>query len=187
MQAARPKYVLAAEAERLADGRSGWRFSLVSADGRVWVTAADVEPDADDDRLTLLAVVRGLEAIDHPADVTLVTPCGSVRRAVARDLERWRNAHWRWERFGRLTPIRDADLWRRVDRCLRYHEVRCRTARPQQAAPTACPRLAESTAPVAVEPLAIVDGRLDSPAMVVVRSPSRRRRVRLAPPVAAAG
>lgn len=180
MQASRPRYVLIAESCQ-DEAQPHWRFALQSADAAVTVAASDAEPGADADRLTLLAVVRGLEALDQPAEVTIVTRCASVLRGMTRGLPQWRNNHWRWERFGRLTPIRDADLWRRVDQALQFHSVQCRswrTGRAHDGPPR--PHFGRP-----VERASIVEGRPDSPAMVIVRSSRSRRRVRFDEPAMA--
>jgi hypothetical protein len=44
-------------------------------------------------------------------------------------LEQWRENNWQWESYGEMTPIRNRDLWRRIDRAMRYHKVDCRTWR----------------------------------------------------------
>ena len=88
-------------------------------------SAADSEPCDCGERLELLAVVRGLEALDGPARVTLVTKSRYVSRGIKRGLAEWRANNWRWERFGRIVPVRDHDLWQRVDRALQFHEVTC--------------------------------------------------------------
>jgi hypothetical protein len=41
-------------------------------------------------------------------------------------LVEWRENDFCWEHFGSIQPIRNQDLWRRVDIALRYHEVTCR-------------------------------------------------------------
>ncbi len=81
------------------------------------------------ERLELLAVVRGLEALEQPSKVTLVTTSRVVRRGLRFGLELWRENQWHWERFGRMAPIKNADLWQRVDRALHIHDVSCRTLR----------------------------------------------------------
>jgi ribonuclease HI len=48
-----------------------------------------------------------------------------VRRGIRRELSHWRERRWHWERFGNVVPIRDCDLWQRVDRALQYHQVKC--------------------------------------------------------------
>ncbi|TWT48662.1 RNase H family protein [Botrimarina hoheduenensis] len=198
MLAPRPRFLLIAEAESL---RGSWRFALHGIDSNASVTACDFESDASDERLELLAVVRGLEALDQPSEVTLVTRSLAVRRGVKHGLEAWRNNHWRWERFGRLEPVRDADLWRRIDRALAFHRVRCRSWRADSAVsnpePTRHASNCAETPPAFRSailrphfPVGTIGAIGDSPAMVVVPGRRTRRTVCLAPrrqPVAAAG
>jgi ribonuclease HI len=116
-------------AERARRSRPQWRFVLESVEGGARLEAADEEPNVRGDRLDLLAVVRGLEALDQPSRVTLVTPSQYVSRGLRSGLDQWRETSWQWERFGEMTPITNVDLWRRVDRALRYHKVEVRTWR----------------------------------------------------------
>lgn len=102
-----------------------WHFVLRSDDGQVAEDAWDEEADASDERLALLAVVRGLEAIPQPAHVTLVTQHAWIRRGLRFGLDVWRDNHWRWERYGVMAPIKHGDLWRRIDRALQFHDVQC--------------------------------------------------------------
>ena len=118
-------YLLFAEAAIDAQGGT-WRFVLENVATGETFSATDVEPIECHERLELLAVVRGLEAIDHAAKVTLVTKSRYVNRGLKRGLNDWRANGWQWERFGRVVPVRDHDLWKRVDRALNYHQVDCR-------------------------------------------------------------
>jgi ribonuclease HI len=113
-----------------SDRRGGWwHFLLESLDGRLRLEAGDFEPNLRGERLELLAVVRGLEALDQPSHVTLVTPSRYVQRGLRYGLHPWRENHWRWERFGELTPVKNADLWQRVDRAMEFHRLECRVWR----------------------------------------------------------
>lgn len=136
MKASHSHFLLFSEAT--PDGaaaRDQWRFVLQSLDHRRTFSASDHEPDSTAERLELLAVVRGLEAIPEPSRVTLVTRSRYVSQGITRALDEWRENGWRWERFGRLVSVRDSDLWRRVDRALQFHDVECRAwrfdARPE--------------------------------------------------------
>jgi ribonuclease HI len=123
MQASSPHYLLYAEAEAFR-----WKFMVQSVGIEDCFTTADHEPDTTSkSRLELLAVVRGLESLDGPSSVTLVTRSHYVSRGIRRELNHWREKRWHWERFGRLVPIRDHDLWQRVDRALQFHQVECFT------------------------------------------------------------
>jgi ribonuclease HI len=70
-----PHFLLYAEAAQAADSTVSdagrWRFVLRLPGGETALEAADEEPEAGPERLELLAVVRGLEALDAPSQVTL--------------------------------------------------------------------------------------------------------------------
>lgn len=113
-----------------ADDSSGkWRFVLKREDGRTEVEADDEEPGTPADRLELLAIVRGLEALDQPSRVTLFTESRYVSRGLRFGLESWRENDWQWERFGQMMPVKNSDLWQRIDQAMRYHEVDVRSSR----------------------------------------------------------
>lgn len=125
MQAAPDHFLLYASATRSAESGPHWKFMLQSAAGDIQLTADDTELNSRTSRLELLAVVRGLEAIDRPAHVTLLTGSRYVSRGIRRQLSQWREDNWQWERFGEFVPIRDCDLWQRVDHALKFHRVEC--------------------------------------------------------------
>ena len=87
--------------------------------------SADVEPDVWGERLDLLTVVRALESLDQPSRVTLVGCTRYVEQGIQYGLAEWRDNGWRWEYFGQMVPVRDADLWQRMDQILQFHRVEC--------------------------------------------------------------
>jgi len=125
MTANSPHYLLFSEASRDEPSAPCWRFVLQNVETERRFSAADTEPADCGERLELLAVVRGLEALDGPARVTLVTKSRYVSRGIKSGLAEWRRNDWSWERFGRMVPVRDRDLWQRVDRALGFHKVDC--------------------------------------------------------------
>ncbi|HKD36479.1 MAG TPA: RNase H family protein [Pirellulales bacterium] len=128
MSAPSPHYLLYSDsAPGDADCSPGdWRFVLEAIDGSAKVEVADSELDIRGERLELLAVVRGLEALDQPSKVTLVTPSRYVSRGISQGLPDWRQNDWQWERHGEMVPVKNRDLWQRVDRALEFHRVECR-------------------------------------------------------------
>ena len=126
-----PHYLLFSEASQDRCPLPTWRFVLQPvnstgiAESQRRFAATDSEPCDCGERLELLAVVRGLEALDGPTRVTLVTKSRYVSRGIKKGLAQWRENDWKWERFGRIVPVRDHDLWQRVDRALQFHEVTC--------------------------------------------------------------
>lgn len=115
-------YLLVCEAysTTLTDGR--WRFTLEAADGELVLDAED-QDYGDLNRLTLLAAVRGLESLEGPTGVTLLSNNRYLIRSLSNSLPRWRQNNFMWEHFGRRIDVQHADLWRRVDRALAIHRV----------------------------------------------------------------
>jgi ribonuclease HI len=123
-----PHYTLLSESGKFAEpGR--WRFVLRMAGGSEPVAVDDVEPEVRGERLELLAVVRGLEALDQPSRVTLVTSSSYVHKGFRHGLPEWRRNGWQWEYYGEMVPVKNGDLWQRVDRAMRFHRVDCRSLR----------------------------------------------------------
>ncbi len=119
-----------------------WRFVIRLPGGEKSFEAADEEQEASAERLELLAIIRGLEALDQPSRVTLVTASRNVQRGLECGLPQWREDDWQWERFGEMKPVKNRDLWQRLDRLLGIHEVECRVKRPAAADDLAAPRRA---------------------------------------------
>jgi ribonuclease HI len=106
-----------------------WQFVLRSKDGTQRFEAQDAEPDLSSERLDLLTVVRALESLDQPSRVTLVECSDYVWKGIRFGLPEWRTNGWRWEFFGQMVPVKNSDLWQRLDRTLRFHNVECQRRR----------------------------------------------------------
>jgi ribonuclease HI len=132
-----PHFLLYAEAATRADSAAcdagRWRFVLQLPSGETSLEAADEEHDATPERLELLAVIRGLEALSQPSRVTLLAGSRSIRRGLEHGLSQWRENDWQWERYGRFAPVKNSDLWQRLDRLLDYHAIECRPTRLDKA------------------------------------------------------
>jgi ribonuclease HI len=134
MNASTPQYILFLESSRSHDSGQ-WRFSLRTPDGAEQLVADDIEPETRGERLDLLTVVRALEALDQPSHVTLVGCSRYVRNGLQYGLPEWRSNGWRWEFFGQMMPVKNGDLWQRLDRALRFHQVECRPGRKVESQP----------------------------------------------------
>ena len=115
-------YLLVCQAQALSLNEGSWHFTLESADGTPVFAAGDDEI-GDLNRLTLLAAVRGMESIDGPSSVTLLSNNRYLIRSLSDSLPRWRENDFVWEHFGRRIDVQHADLWRRIDRALSIHRV----------------------------------------------------------------
>ena len=115
-------YLLVCHARSLCINQGVWCFSLETIHGEP-ILDAECEEEGDLNRLSLLAAVRGLEAIDGRGLVSLISNNRYLIRSLDRSLPRWRENNFVWEQFGRKMPVQNADLWRRIDRTLTIHSV----------------------------------------------------------------
>jgi len=130
---------------RAAPSVGSWKFILRRPSGELSLEAGDDEADASTERLELLAVVRGLEALEQPSRVTLVTSSRHIRHGLSSGLPYWRENGWHWERFGRLSPVKNSDLWQRIDRLTDIHHLECRPGRLDKADDLAAPQPAATS------------------------------------------
>lgn len=144
-----PHYLLLTQAQSNPDSASQggvWRFVLEQVGSSNRIEVSEEEPGVWGERLQLLAVVRGLEALEQPSRVTLITPSRFVGNGVRRGISEWRENGWQWERFGQLTAVKHCELWKRVDQALQFHQINCRVWEFEEASfrnsrPTTCNRI----------------------------------------------
>lgn len=73
-------------------------------------------------RMELMAVIRGLEALKRPCNVTLYSDSKYIVDAMNLGwVEKWRRAGWM---RGKNTPAKNPDLWQRVMEMAKTHRVR---------------------------------------------------------------
>ncbi|MBN2578857.1 MAG: hypothetical protein JXB10_07690 [Pirellulales bacterium] len=122
MIATKPRYKLFLEAER-NNHPGGWRFVLQASEDARRIEADDVEPEVRGERLLLLTVVRALEALDQASQVTIHGSSAYLRQGVLYGIADWRANDWQWEYFGQMTPVKNADLWKRLEHLLDFHTI----------------------------------------------------------------
>jgi ribonuclease HI len=71
-------------------------------------------------RMELMAPIQALESLTRPVVVRMHTDSTYVRDGITRWLPRWQRNGWLTS--GRQ-PVKNADLWRRLDSAVRRHEV----------------------------------------------------------------
>lgn len=121
-----PSSSVATDSTEARIGKGRWHFILERLDEPERFEAMDTEPNIHRDRLALLAVVRGLEALENGGSVRLITTSRYVDRGLRFGLPTWRDTDYHWENFGRLAPIRNADLWKRINAAMQFHDITSR-------------------------------------------------------------
>jgi ribonuclease HI len=122
-------------------GPGGWAFLLRGPGVEGTVEQSGGEPGTTNNRMEMLAVIRGLEAIPAGATVRLVSDSEYVVKGLNEWLDGWKARGWR---TAARKAVKNEDLWRRLDalrstRRLRPEWIRGHNEHPEN---TRCDALA---------------------------------------------
>ena len=78
------------------------------------------EPDTTNNRMELSAAIAGLEALTRGVSVRVTTDSTYVRDGITRWIHTWKRNGWR---TASKKPVKNADLWQRLDQALEGHDV----------------------------------------------------------------
>jgi len=104
-------------------GPGGWAFLLRHEASGKTLERFGAERETTNNRMELVAVVRGLEALKRPVTIELVTDSAYVGKGLAEWLPKWKANGWRRRERDRWVEIKNEDLWRQLDALLQKHEV----------------------------------------------------------------
>ncbi|WP_460182544.1 ribonuclease HI [Thermopirellula anaerolimosa] len=104
-------------------GPGGWAFILRHPASGKELVQSGAEPETTNNRMELMAVIRGLEALRRRSRVTVVTDSQYVGKGLSEWLPGWRANGWMRKEKGKLVPVKNDDLWRRLAELLDKHEV----------------------------------------------------------------
>ncbi|MDP6377243.1 MAG: ribonuclease HI [Pseudomonadales bacterium] len=99
-------------------GPGGWAALLRYGDHEKMISGAEAE--TTNNRMELMAAIRGLERVKRSSRVVLTTDSQYVRQGITQWIGRWRANGWRTA--GR-TAVKNQDLWQRLDAAVAQHDV----------------------------------------------------------------
>ena len=78
------------------------------------------EEETTNNRMEMMAVIKGLEALNKPSDVTLYTDSKYVLQGATEWLEGWKAKNWK---SANKKPVKNKDLWEQIDSLIQRHNV----------------------------------------------------------------
>ncbi len=99
-------------------GPGGWGALLRFGDHEKTLYGA--EPDTTNNRMELMAAIRGLEALTRPCSVALTTDSQYVQKGITEWIDGWKRKGWK---TAAKKPVKNADLWQRLDAATHTHQV----------------------------------------------------------------
>ena len=104
-------------------GPGGWGALLVASKDGAVVRERELqggEAETTNNRMELLAAINALEALERPSKLTIVTDSAYVKGGITAWLHGWKRNGWK---TATRKPVKNDDLWRRLDTAQARHEV----------------------------------------------------------------
>lgn len=99
-------------------GPGGWGVLLRYGDRTRELFGGEAE--TTNNRMELMAVIQGLEALKRPCSVRVTTDSQYVRLGITSWIHNWKRNGWR---TAARKPVKNADLWQRLDKAAARHDV----------------------------------------------------------------
>ena len=131
-------------------GPGGWAFILHHLGSGRRREASGGHPRTTNNRMELLSAIRGLEALDRPCEVTLISDSQYVVNGLREWMAGWKAKGWT---RGRREPVKNVDLWKRLDTLRTTHAIAAQWVRGHNDHPEneRCDQLASAAAQRASE------------------------------------
>lgn len=110
-------------------GPGGWGVLLRAIEGGQIIRERELkggETQTTNNRMELMAAIMALETLSRPASITITTDSNYVKDGITRWLPGWKRNGWR---SAAKKPVKNADLWQRLDEAQGRHEVTWRWVR----------------------------------------------------------
>jgi ribonuclease HI len=99
-------------------GPGGWGALLRS--GPHEKSLCGGEPNTTNNRMELMAAIKGLESLTEACEVVLTTDSQYVRKGITEWLRNWKKNGWK---TAAKKPVKNADLWQALDAASEKHKI----------------------------------------------------------------
>ena len=102
-------------------GRGGWGALLRMGDQEKEMFGG--EPLTTNNRMEMMAVIAALEALKRPSVAVVYTDSQYVRKGISEWIHGWKARGWI---TAAKAPVKNADLWKRLDAATQTHTIEWR-------------------------------------------------------------
>ena len=100
-------------------GPGGWGSVMMYRGHRRELSGG--EADTTNNRMEMMAVIKALETLKRPCNITLYTDSTYVMKGMTQWLEGWKKRNWR---TAAKKPVKNVELWQRLETAIAPHEVK---------------------------------------------------------------
>ena len=113
-------------------GPGGWGFILRHPSTGKEIESSGGEGETTNNRMEIMAVIRGLEALKRPSRVEVVTDSQYVAKGLTEWMTKWKSNGWKRKEGTKFVPVKNEDLWKRLDELASLHPYRLKHVRGHQ-------------------------------------------------------
>jgi ribonuclease HI len=106
-------------------GPGGWAYILEHLPTGTRKSDSGGEPSTTNNRMELMAAIRGLEALKRPCRVELITDSQYVAKGLSEWMPRWKAKGWRRGTGSQGGEVKNLELWQQLDTLFSKHRVKC--------------------------------------------------------------
>jgi ribonuclease HI len=106
-------------------GPGGWAYILEHLATGQRKCDSGGEQTTTNNRMELMAVIRGLQALKRPCRVELITDSQYVAKGIAEWMPKWKARGWR-RGSGGGGQVKNIELWKELDSLTTRHQLRCK-------------------------------------------------------------
>ncbi len=99
-------------------GPGGWGAILLYGDKEKELFGG--EPETTNNRMELMAAIVALETLNAPCQVVLITDSKYVMDGITQWMANWKKRGWK---TASKQPVKNVDLWQRLDAAVQRHEI----------------------------------------------------------------
>jgi ribonuclease HI len=105
-------------------GPGGWAYILRHPATGTEKEASGGEADSTNNRMELQAIIEGLAVLTTRTEVEIITDSTYAAKGSHEWMPKWKSNDWRRREKGSWKPVKNEDLWRRLDELLAQHDIR---------------------------------------------------------------
>ncbi len=105
-------------------GPGGWGYVLRHLASGKEKEDSGADENTTNNRMELIAVIQGLEALKRPCDVELFTDSVYVGKGMSEWMPKWKANGWRRREGKEWKPVKNLELWQRLDELITRHRVK---------------------------------------------------------------
>ncbi len=105
-------------------GPGGWAYLMRHLRSGKEVEVSGSKELTTNNQMELEAVVQGLAALKRSCQVELFTDSTYVGKGLTEWMPKWKSNGWQRKDNGKLVPVKNQELWMRLDEQLQRHKIK---------------------------------------------------------------